>query len=253
MTWLAQDCADAVQTTYDRLKAYREKHPEFTVDVQADEAPAAPADETLEQTVIRLQRELATEKRAHAQTRAVNAVQMTRIRSLMAELEQERALRARDRRTTLVDQRLGRVSNYSSTQKDIIKATARLAPALANTHQTDAPIITREMLAEATGGKAGTIGENLKVFDVEGSPIRRVTKGYGPKSLTHFELTTRDPIEIMEKMAEIGEQLEKRPSPRVRPTCPTCPEGHRHHRQHRLRRLWRPPGRTPLRRPGPTT
>ena len=148
---------------------------------------------------------------------------MTRIRSLMAELEQERALRARDRRTTLVDQRLGRVSNYSSTQKDIIKATARLAPALANTHQTDAPIITREMLAEATGGKAGTIGENLKVFDVEGSPIRRVTKGYGPKSLTHLRADDPRPVEIIEKMAEIGEQLEKRPAPRVRPDVPHLP------------------------------
>jgi hypothetical protein len=224
VTWLAQDCANAVQATYDRLKAYREKHPDFTVDDQADETPA-PANETPEQEVIRLQRELAAEKRAHAQTRAVNAVQMTRIRSLVAELEQERALRARDRRVTLADQRLQRVSNYSSTQKDIIKATARLAPALANTHQTDAPIITREMLAEATGGKAGTVGENAKVFDLEGSPIRRVTKSYGAKSLTHFELTTHDPAEIIEKMAEIGEQLERRPAPRVRPTCPTCPEG----------------------------
>jgi hypothetical protein len=186
---------------------------------------AVPADETPEQRVARLERELAAERQAHAVTRSVNAVQQTRIRALVAELEQERALRAQDRRLTLAEQRLGRVSTYSSLQKEIIKTAAILAPALANTHQTDAPIITAQMYADAIGENPKTIGANLKVFDQPGSPIRRELKLYGLKKLTHYELTTTDPVAIIDAMVAVGEQLEARVSPRKRKTCPTCPEG----------------------------
>jgi hypothetical protein len=160
---------------------------------------------------------------------------------LTAELEQERELRARDRRMVLAEQRLDRVSKYSDGQKAAIKAVAKIAPALANSLQKDDPIITRTMVAEATGAKPATAGDHLKVFDLEGSPVPRKLKRYGRKDLTHYRPTTRDPVEIIERMAEIGEALDARPRAAASPV-PHLPRGHRHHRQHRLRRLRRAPG-----------
>jgi hypothetical protein len=89
-SWLAQDVANAIKTTQERLKKYAEQHPDLpagwanngpTGDMEdggfsPDDAPAAP--ETLEQKVTRLERE-------NRQLRATNAVQMTVINGERAE------------------------------------------------------------------------------------------------------------------------------------------------------------------------
>jgi hypothetical protein len=56
-------------------------------DESADESTPPPADETCEQKVIRLERELAEEKAAHALTRAADAVKATIIRAQRTELD----------------------------------------------------------------------------------------------------------------------------------------------------------------------
>lgn len=93
-TWLAQDVANAIATVLKRLgdRPITAVRPDGLVDV--DEAAAShddkPAeDETWQETIARLERQLAKrdrdlaeERLAHANTRSVAAVQMTRIREL---------------------------------------------------------------------------------------------------------------------------------------------------------------------------
>lgn len=212
VTWLAQDIANAIATIQKRL----------STNATSDEAPedetAAPADETPAQTIARQDRELRNLRAAHA-------VLQTALWTTRAQLEQERELRARDRRRTLAEQRLDRCSQFNAGQKAAIKIVALIAPARANSLGVDDPIITRKTVAAVYGAKEETTGGHLKVFDLEGSPVVRVRKPYGTKEVTHYELKTRDPIEIIEKMATLGEQLDKRPSPRQRVRCRTCPEG----------------------------
>jgi hypothetical protein len=78
VSWLAQDVANAVETTQERRKQYQ-SGPDLVFDeeIHPDDVPA---DETPEQKVIRLERE-------NRQLRAANAVQMTVIRSERAEKE----------------------------------------------------------------------------------------------------------------------------------------------------------------------
>ncbi|MCC7107122.1 MAG: hypothetical protein IT307_18475 [Chloroflexi bacterium] len=181
---------------------------------EQDAAPAEPA-EAPEQTIARLQRELAAE-------RASKAALQTVLRATRAELERERELRALDRRAELAKQRLRRA--WKPGQADAIIAVATIAPPIANAHQTDDPIITREMVAESSGAHPGTAGENLKVFDLEGSPIQRVRKMFGPKALTAYQLNGLTSVEILEGMADLGENLDKRPATRAkRVRCQTCP------------------------------
>ena len=212
-TWLAQDVANAIATVKKRIGA--KSGPILDLD---EDTPAAPADETYSQTVARLERELRNVKAAHAVLQAT-------LRATRAELERERELRARDRRLMLAEQRLDRCSKFNAGQKSAIKAVARIAPALANSLGKDDPILTREMVAKVYGAKEETAGGHLKVFDLAGSPVPRVLKPYGATALTHYKLETRDPIEIIDRMAALGEQLDKRPAPRQRVQCRTCPEG----------------------------
>ena len=92
-TWLGYTLGKA-------LAAYRRwaGEPDEPEQEQNNSGYSAP-DETLEQRVTRVERELADERRSHAQTRAVNAVQMTTIRALRADVE-------RLNRTAYADYRL---------------------------------------------------------------------------------------------------------------------------------------------------
>ena len=129
------------------------------------------------------------------------------------------------KRVALAEQRLDRVSQFSAGQKAAIKAVGKIALALAHTHRVDGSIVTRDMVAKATGANVDTAGDQLAVFDIEGSPVRRVDKPYGAKTLRSFQLETRDPAEIIERMATLSERLEKRPTATKVPRCRTCPEG----------------------------
>jgi hypothetical protein len=197
-----------------------------------DEPATAEAGEptTLEEAlaeVRRLQRALLDRDDCIERMAGIIEDQMQVIAATRAERDRERELRARDRRMALAEQRLDRVSQYSVGQKAAIKASAQIAPALANTHRTDEPIMTREMVGAAYGAKPDTAGDHLKVFDVEGSPIRRAPKPYGTKTLYHFKLETLDPVEIVERMAALGERLEKRPTATKTPRCQDHPEAGR--------------------------
>jgi hypothetical protein len=76
VSWLAQDVANAVKTTQERRAKYQAgPTAEMDEEIHPDDAPA---DETLEQKVIRLERE-------NRQLRATNAVQQTIIRGERAE------------------------------------------------------------------------------------------------------------------------------------------------------------------------
>ncbi len=162
----------------------------------------------------RLQRELAKE-------RAVVAAQQTIIRALRAERDQERELRAKDRRLALAEQRIRRCSTLSATQRDVLVTVGRVAPALANTHDTDAPIITREMVGP--GGNLKTTGEALKVLDLPGMPIQREAVRLGPaRTVTAFKLSTRDATELLERVADAVEAIEERPRPVRKPTPLRC-------------------------------
>jgi hypothetical protein len=183
---------------------------------------------TLEEAMVEIQRLrrglLDRDDRIEMMT-GIIADQQAVIAATRAERDQLKELRAIDRRVSLAEQRLDRVSKFSAGQKAAIKAVAKIAPALANSLQKDDPIITRNMIAEVTGATVDTTGAHLKVFDLEGSPVPRELKPYGPKDLTHYKLKTRDPAGIIETMAALGEQLEKRPTARKTRRCKTCPEG----------------------------
>ena len=209
-TWLGLSIGRAI-------KSRMRKDPEL--DLEGLDEPAT-TNETSADTIRRLTREL-------AQERTVVAAQATIIRSQRATIEQLKELRDRDRRATLALRNLKRSKMFSATQADVIEATARIATSLANTHQTDAPIVTREMVAEDIGCDVNTAGAAMKkVFELEGSPIRRHTRILGPcKKVTEHVLDTRDPIEIIEKMTMIGNGLTERPKRYPNPTrCPVHPD-----------------------------
>jgi putative DNA primase/helicase len=186
--------------------------------------PAAPLIETAEQTIARLEHELAEERRAHARTRAENAVQATVIREhnrveqdLQAEIE-------RLNREKYASYRLQKCSTLTSSQRDTIQAIARVATARANYFETGAPIITGESLGAEIGKCATTARAAADtVCNLPGSPIKRTSTyrqdgTYG--KLTTYELAVRDPVEILEQFVVIAESLEPKPSSRRQP--PTC-------------------------------
>jgi hypothetical protein len=152
VSWLAQDCANAVQTTYERLKEYREQHPSFTLlldDEDTSDAPAA--DETVEQEVARLRRELAASKAAHAQTRAINAVQMTNLRARTSERDDYRA-RALETAQVL------RNPTLKPPEKIIAIALAWRVESAASRGQEEVRAFYPE-IAEAVGMSADTVGK----------------------------------------------------------------------------------------------
>ena len=186
------------------------------------EASEAPTGETCEQKVLRLERELAQERRAHAQTRAVNAVQQTVIRTQRSEIE-------RLNRQIYADYRLGKVKTLTSSQKEVIRALPRIATKRADYFENDRPIITGETIGSEIGKCATTARTAADlVCSLPGSPIKRVTRyrddgTYG--QLTTYELAVRDPVEILEQFVVIAENLEAKQSSRPQPPkCQQHPE-----------------------------
>jgi len=191
VTWLAQDCANAVQTTYDRLKKYRDDHPDFSLEWD-DEQDQIPPDETPEQIITRLERELAAERRAHAQTRTVNAVQMTIIRN---HNQVERKLRERvaalEEYVTGIDNLLAR-RDLSGTDKVMtLVATRDLHTRTAKGVYT----IARGRLADLAGVSVSTVTNSLKKIC---TPKPEKGKPYLPddrpfaKVVTHEDVVDQD-------------------------------------------------------------
>jgi len=146
------------------------------------------------------------------------------IAATRAERDQLAELRAIDRRAEMAKQRIRRA--YKPGQADTIIAVAQIAPPIANAHQTDEPIITREMIAETNSSHPSSAGENAKVFDQPGSPIQRIPKTLGTKSLTAYKLGGLGTVEILEKMADLGETLDRAtPTRAKRVRCERCPDG----------------------------
>ena len=201
-----------------------------------NDVPTAPADETCPQTVARQRREL-------AQARAIVAVQQTVMRAqrdeiaalrngealakVVAELEQERALRARDRRLELAKRRLRRCKSLKAGQCDVIEAVARIATERARYFGTDTPIVTAKNIADKLGTHESTPREIAeKVCSLPGSPIQRTTayREDGKRGkLTTYALDVNDPAEIIERYATIGEALDAEDR-KVTRTTVHCPE-----------------------------
>jgi hypothetical protein len=202
---------------------FRQAGPDAT-DEEAPPAPAAPIIETSEDKVARLERELAEERRAHARTRAEKAVQATIIRE---HNRVEAGLRAEVEwlnRQIYADYRLTKVNALPDSQKDTMKAIARVATKRSDHFDTDTPIITGEQLAEEIGKCEKTARTAAEaVCSLPGSPVKRVsdyrTDGtYG--QITTYELAIRDPVEILEQFVVIAESLEKKKPTRAGP--PAC-------------------------------
>ena len=150
-TWLGQDAANAVATVRKRIAA--KSGP--ILDLDEDEPPAdAPADETPEQTISRLTRELAQEHRARAQDRAVLATQATIIRT-----ERERAdeldRRAKETRDLL------RNPTLSTTDK-VVFLTITWRVESARSRGQDETRVYYPEIAEASGTSVSTVGRTLK-------------------------------------------------------------------------------------------
>ncbi len=215
-TWLAQDVANAVAT----VKKRRADKSGPILDLDEDTTPTPPPNETCEQKAIRLERELAQERAAHARTRAEKAVQATIICNQRATIE-------RHNREKYAERRLRR-SKLKSAQVDTFMTIARLGTQRAQWHDRDAPIITGENIADENGWNESTARLNAEaVCNLPGSPIERVSDyrkdgTYG--KLTTYKLASRDPIELMERMVVVAESLKDRKSTRPRPIrCPKHP------------------------------
>lgn len=70
VSWLTQDVANAIATVKKRLETYQERHPDFPLD---DLSEPLSANETLEQKVVRLERELSRERSIRAKQQMVIA------------------------------------------------------------------------------------------------------------------------------------------------------------------------------------
>jgi hypothetical protein len=193
-------------------------------------APSTGEPTTLEEAlaeVQRLQRALLDRDDRIERMAGIIEDQMQIIAATRAKRDQLAELRARDRRTDLAKARVRRA--WKPGQADAIIAVATIAPPIANAHQTDAPIITRSMVAETNGSHVGSAGENLKVFDLPGSPIKRSPKPLGTKELTTYQVGGLTTPEILEQMAELGERIKEqdgaRPATRAkRVRCPDHPD-----------------------------
>jgi hypothetical protein len=195
------------------------------VDEEAAPVPVAPTIETCEDKVARLERELAEERRAHAQSRTLIATQQTIIRAhnrVEAGLRAEVERLNRAKCTTLRIRR----SKLKSNQVDGILTMTRLAAERSDYFDTDTPIITGEQLAKeirVSNDTARGIAE--LVCSLPGAPIKRVTKyrddGKRGK-LTYYQPETRDEIALLEKWVTVVEALDRPKATRPRETC--CPE-----------------------------
>lgn len=219
VTWLAQDVANAIATVVKRLgdRPVTVAHPDGLADVD----DTTPTDETPAQIIARLERQLAEERLAHAQTRSVAAVQMSRIRAseiveaeLRAEIEQMH-------REQFASHRLSKCRNLTSSQRDTIKALAYIATNRAEYFGNDTPIITAQTLGDEIGKcESSARAAADAVCKLPGSPIKRVSKyrtdgNYG--RLTTYKLAVREPAEILERFAVIAEGLEERIPSRPEP------------------------------------
>ena len=210
VTWLAQDVANAAETVEQRLAAKSGPILDLDGDTPVEDAPA---DETAEQTIRRLTREL-------GQERARSAVQQTIIRTQQAELE-------RLHRQKYAEWRLRR-SKLKSTQVDAIVSIATLASKRAKYFDTDTPIITGKQLGDEMGMHESSARANAEtVCSLPGSPIARVSeyRTDGKRGqLTTYKLDVRDPVQLMERMVTVAEGLEDRTSNKPRPLrCPKHP------------------------------
>ena len=208
-TWLAQDVANAIATVKKRLGT----PPSAPIAPDDGDAAPAPTEETPEQTIARLTREL-------GQAKATIAVQATIIRSQRAKIETYN-------RRTYAEWRLRR-SKMKSTQVDATVGLANLASKRAEYHQTDSPIITGQQLGDEMGMHESSARSNAEaVCSLPGSPIKRVTdyrKDGKRGKITTYELAVRDPVEILERMVIVAEALEEPKATRPRPIhCPKHP------------------------------
>ena len=137
----------------------------------------------------------------------------------------ERQLRAEVaglNRRIYADYRLAKVKTLTSSQKDTIRALARVATGRAEHFGTDAPIITAATLGAEIGKHASTARAAAEaVCGLPGAPIARATVPGGEYGqVTAYELAVRDPAEIVEQFVVIAENLEERVSNRPQP--PRC-------------------------------
>jgi hypothetical protein len=146
------------------------------------------------------------------------------------DLEQLRTLREEDRRLRLAEKELGRLKTFSTVQKDAIKVAAGLSGSAAS-RGNEAPIITRAMVAGDIGCHEATAGAALKVFDLEGSPVRRDTHYQTDedgtplrKKITRYRVETASPADIIEAMVEVGRGLESRQRRYLERRCPEHPD-----------------------------
>jgi hypothetical protein len=221
-TWLAQDVANAIATVKKRRSA--QEPPSIAPDDGSDTAAAEPL-ETPEQIIARLERELAKE-------RAASAVKTTIIRGLQAENARLKAWHEEDRRLRLAERELDKVKGFSATQKAAIKVTAGILSS-AVSRDVAPQVITRGMVAEEMGCHEATAGAAAKVFDLPGSPVRRMNVRTNeldedgmarPKIVTQYSAETASPAEIIEGMIRVAEGLAERHRRYEPKRCPQHPD-----------------------------
>lgn len=132
-------------------------------------------------------------------------------------------LRAIERRMELDKQRIRR--KLKPMQAESLIAVATIGPPMANSVGAN-PYVTADAIAKVAGGKAATVRNNLRVLDLPGSPVERVTVPMGPKSLTAYNFAGMDTPDLLTALGDFAEQMDAPPklSP-ARPTCSKCPEG----------------------------
>lgn len=187
VSWLAQDVANAIATVQKRLKQYQ-TGPSPEVD---DETPV---DETLEQKVIRLERE-------NKQLRATNAAQMTVVRNERTMREQAEAgkhavdalIRAIYETLAIPDEQL------AARPKLVSLALAREA---ASRNSRGIFTMSNLALGKLTGLPEKVVSQIMQDLPArEGTPFERVvTREYvevspgisGPRSIAQVRITTPD-------------------------------------------------------------
>lgn len=142
--------------------------------------------------------------------------------TLSRKLTEANARIERLNRQIYADNRLSRVKTLTSSQKDTIRALARVAPSRADHFDNDAPIITSETIGKEIGKheSTGRLAAEA-VCNLPGAPIKRGEAPGGKYGkVTTYELAVRDPAEILERFVVIAENLEEKVSSRPQP--PRC-------------------------------
>ena len=145
VTWLAQDVANAIATVLERVKKYQ-TGPDFDADFDDTFSPP-PTDETNEQKVIRVERELAQARIARLEL--VQRVQMGRINKL--------------------SERLASLEEYVTSIDDVF------ARAMSGTDKVLTLVATRELHTRNSKG-VYTIARG-KLADLAGVSVSTVTNG----------------------------------------------------------------------------